>query len=94
MHTSMKYLFYSLEKKKPYADYDPCPRPMAWARVTRTIRKGKLSLRTRRVERGLGKEEFFPSLLSSIPSPRADYAERKKKSLRMCHPQSPLIFGY
>ena len=20
-------------KKKPYADYDPCPRPMAWARV-------------------------------------------------------------
>lgn len=45
------------------------------------------------MERGLGKEEFFPSLLSSIPSPRADYAERKKKSLRMCHPQSPLILA-
>ena len=27
-HTQVKK-----KKKKPYADYDPCPRPMAWARV-------------------------------------------------------------
>ena len=22
-----------MQKRKPYADYDPCPRPTAWARV-------------------------------------------------------------
>ena len=26
----------SKKKKKPYADYEPCPRPMAWARVIST----------------------------------------------------------
>ena len=30
------------KKKKPYADYDLCPRPMAWAQVTRPCPQGEL----------------------------------------------------
>ena len=36
------------KKEKPYADYDPCPRPMAWARVIRVPDKedkGKSDIR-------------------------------------------------
>ena len=38
MGTTAQFVHFLAEekyKKKPYADYDPCPRPMAWARVTR-----------------------------------------------------------
>ena len=68
------------KKKKPDAFYDPCPRPMAWARVTINERH-VISVKVERKERRIGLSfrglffSFLLNILTCIRTPWRFFSE-------------------